>query len=235
MEIKKLLACGALLTVALSSGTQVFAQDYPDSTHAKTEGVVTFLEDNSPIEPTDPTDPEKPLEPTDPTNPNGAELMIVYASNFKFGDQEKTTTSWQAMADEMKDGSKVTPFVVTKDSRGTDRKGWSLTAELSKDFTDTKGNTLAGAELELSNMFYTDKVTGAPAVTGGAVVLNNQAQEVAKADATQGIGSWSLGLGELQSDDTTNGVKLSVPLNSAKNTDTYTAEVTWELTADPSK
>ncbi|HFP6581201.1 TPA: WxL domain-containing protein [Enterococcus faecalis] len=239
MKLKNSLVCGALLLSMLAGGaTQVFAdgQTYPDSEHAKTTGSIDFKEDNEVVDPVDPTDPEKPVDPTDPTNPNGAELMLIYASNFKFGEQEKLGNEWNAVGDLMKDGTYLTPFVSTKDSRGTDRKGWTLTAALSKGFKDKDGNALEGAELELSNMFYSDKINGAPTAKAGVVTLSDVAQEVASADSEKGIGVWSLGLGELNGTDekaTTNGVTLKVPTTSSKNSTTYSAEITWELTAAP--
>lgn len=238
MELKNSLVCAVVLGSLLGGSVTAFAQEkqiYPTETEANTNAEITFTEDEGGGNPVDPTDPGTEVDPVDPVNPGKGELMITYVSNFQFGTQEKTQSSWQAQADVMKDGRKVMPFVSTKDSRGTDRKGWSLSTSLSKDFTDSSGNKLKGAELKLSNLFYSDKVTGAPTATAGEITLGTTPQEVASANAETGIGFWSLGLGELQSDDTTNGVTLTIPTTSAKNTDTYTAELTWELTTDATK
>lgn len=159
--MKNLLMCGALLATTLSSGGSVFAADYTDATTAKTDAIIQFEKD------------EDPTNPVDPTNPTGGELMINYASKLDFGTHKKTETTFHSKADEMKDGSKVTPFVSVKDSRGTDRKGWSLTAKQDDAFKDSNGNELTGAELKLSNLFSGNGQVGAPAVSGGEIVLND--------------------------------------------------------------
>ncbi|EME7220779.1 WxL domain-containing protein [Enterococcus faecium] len=234
--MKNLLMCGALLATTLSSGGSVFAADYTDATTAKTDAIIQFEKDEDPTNPVDPGDPTKPLDPNDPTNPNGGELMIVYASKLDFGTHKKTETSFNAKADEMKDGTKVTPFISVKDSRGTDRKGWSLTAKQDGAFKDSNGNELTGAELKLSNLFSGGNgQVGAPSVTGGEIVLNDTDQEIALADATSGIGVNSIGLGHLQADETTDGVQLNVPNSTVKNTDQYKTTVTYTLTADPTQ
>lgn len=232
MKVKNLLLCAVLLTSVAGSATPAFAAEYPDSEHANTTAEIAFEKDDSTELPVDPDDPDKPIDPDEPGNGNGSELMISYASNLQFGQQKKSDSTFYAQGDKMKDGSFKTPFVSTKDSRGTERKGWSLTAALSKGFTDAENNELKGAELSLSNLYYAD-VEGAPTANTGNVVLGTEAQEVASADSKTGIGSWSVGLGKLDAEkNTTNGVKLSIPQTTAKNTATYTAEVTWELTAD---
>ncbi len=145
----------------------------------------------------------------------------------------KSDTSWHGLADEMKDGSKIVPIVATKDARGTDRQGWSLTAKLDNDFTDSNGNILKGAELKLSNLAYAN-ASGAPIASAGEITLSSSEQEVGRADATNGVGNWSIGMGTLQADGTTNGVTLSVPSTTVKNSDTYSTTVTWNLVEDPS-
>lgn len=232
MKTKSLLMSAVILATVASNVTPAFAADYTNATHANTTAGLEFEKDDSPVNPTDPDNPGENIDPDKPVNPDGAELMINYASDLQFGKQQKNGTSFFAQGDKMKDGSFKTPFVSTKDSRGTEREGWTLTAALSKGFTDGEDNALKGAELSFSNMYYGEAV-GAPTATAGKVVLGTEAQEVSKATTTSGIGSWSLGLGKLDAEkNVTNGVELSVPSSSAKNTGTYTAEVTWELTAD---
>ncbi|EME8125040.1 WxL domain-containing protein [Enterococcus faecium] len=235
MKMKNLLMCGALLATTLSSGSSVFAADYTDATTAKTDAIIQFEKDEDPTNPVDPGDPTNPVDPNDPTNPTGGELMINYASKLDFGTHKKTETSFNAKADEMKDGTKVTPFISVKDSRGTDRKGWSLTAKQDGAFKDSNGNELTGAELKLSNLFSGNGQVGAPSVTGGEIVLNDTDQEIALADATSGTGVNSIGLGNLQADETTDGVQLNVPNSTIKNTDQYKTTVTYTLTADPTQ
>lgn len=217
------------------------AAEYDDATHAKTDAKINFTADTGPTLPVDPVDPPNPIDPVDPPNPNGAELMITYASNINFGSQSKDGTSWNALADvwNAPSGSGTiegTPMVAIKDSRGSDRRGWSLTVKQNEAFKDTAGNSLTGAELTFKNLFYATG-TAAPTANTSDVILNDAAQEIASADETTGIGQWSLGLGQLTGDEgskTTDGITLSVPSTTAKNTTTYKTTLTYELTADPS-
>lgn len=237
MKAKNLLMSAVLLTTMMGGAVTSFAAEYEDATHAKTDATITFTKDEGPTKPVDPIDPEIEVDPIDPINPNGAELMISYASNLNFGEQSKEGSSWNALADKVKEGEEtkeIVPFVSTKDSRGAERNGWTLTAKQDADFKD--GTTvLKGAELHLSNLFYAEK-TGAPTATAGEVVLGLEAKDISNATADSGVGRWSVGLGELEGEvgsQTTSGVTLTVPETTAKNAATYSTTVTWELTADP--
>lgn len=252
---KKQLFAGAAVLAMLSAGgvTTALAEEeganYEEATSAETEAKVTFLEDDDTGTIVDPDNPDGGdedgnggVDPVDPTNPNGAELMISYASNLNFGTQSKSATSWNALADKVyaneghTETKEVTPFVATKDSRGTSRKGWSLQAKQDDVFTDGSGAVLEGAELSLSNLRYAD-LNGAPNASKGKIVLGEEAKEISLAGTNEGIGAWSLALGSLGDEGeqgrTTNGVTLSVPSTSAKNTGTYSTTVTWSLVADP--
>lgn len=225
-------------------GTKGLAAEYTSATEAKTDAVVSFTADTDPVNPVDPEDPEVPVDPVDPINPEGAELMITYVSNFNFGTQKKSGTTWNALADKVytdssqTDTREVVPFVSTKDSRGTDRKGWVLTVKQDGVFLDGNNNELKGAEIELSGLRYetTENKQGKPNVLNPRITLTTEAQDVAKADSNTGIDQWSLALGGLQGEQgkqTTNGVTLNVPKGTAKNATTYTTSITWELVADP--
>lgn len=263
---KKQLFAGAAVLAMLSAGgistaTTVLAEEgdnYEGALSAETEAKVTFLEDDETGNIVDPDDPDGGdedgnggVDPVDPTNPNGAELMISYASNLNFGTQSKSATSWNALADKVwadaeHTGTKeVTPFVATKDSRGTSRQGWSLQAKQDDVFKDGNGTELVGAEINLSNLRYAD-LAGAPQISEGEkITLGKEAQEISFAGENEGIGAWSLALGKLDgsveqgeeedkvTNQTTSGITLSVPSTSAKNTGTYSTTVTWELIADP--
>lgn len=258
---KKQLFAGAAVLAMLSAGgvstaTTVLAEEgeganYIDATTAETEAKITFLKDEDTGNIVDPDNPDGGdedgngggVDPVDPTNPNGAELMISYVSNLNFGTQSKSATSWNALADKVyaneahTETREVTPFVATKDSRGTSRKGWSLQAKQDGVFKDGSGAVLVGAELSLSNLRYAN-LKGAPNASEGKIVLGEEAKEISLAGTDEGIGAWSLALGSLGEEPgeqgrTTNGVTLSVPSTSAKNTGTYSTTVTWTLSADP--
>lgn len=243
MKIKTLLLSATLLAATVGGSATSYAATYPDATHGKSDAAVEFKADTDPGGPVNPTDPTDPVDPVDPTNPNGGELMITYASNLDFGIQGKLGTEFFAKADKINkdDGSggvveeNITPFISIKDARGTDRKGWTLTAKLDDVFKDTKGNELTGAELILSNLFSGSGQNGAPVTTTGDITLSTTDAPIATADATQGVGNWAVGLGTLQGTklDTTNGVKLSIPGTSIKNNGVYKTTVTYTLTAQP--
>ena len=234
MKKNSLMLIPVLMTVG---GANMFAAEttYPNAKTAVVESVIEFTEDDGITQPVDPTDPTVPVDPIGPTNPNGAELMITYASKLDFGSQEKAGTSFHAVLDEMKDGEKITPFVSIKDARGTEREGWTLSAKIDGDFVDSKGNPLKGATVTFSNLFSGNGHEGAPNPVGSEIELDAQSKEIASASADNGIGLWSVGLGKAQSNGTTNGVVLTVPSTTAKNTASYSTSVTYTLAADPTK
>ncbi|MEC5317123.1 WxL domain-containing protein [Enterococcus casseliflavus] len=235
MKIKNLLICGALLAPTMLGATVANAdQQYADATHATTDAIIQFDKDTDPTNPVDPADPTIPVNPVDPTNPNGAELMITYASNLDFGTHKNSETSFSALGDEMTDGTFITPFVSIKDSRGTDRTGWTLTAKIDGDFKDSKDEVLKGAEVTYSNMYSGSGEATAPTVVTSSVTLTDQEQVIAGAGTTNGGGQHSIGLGQLDSaTNTTNGVTLTVPNGTAINADQYKTTITYNLTADP--
>lgn len=239
---KYLLSAAAILGTLSTGGVGVFAQEYPDAKTAITEGHVTFEKDTDPGGPVNPIDPEIPVKPIDPTNPNPGDLAITYASNFNFGLHKAngSKTVAYAKADTIRNGEgteEIVPFVSTKDARGTDRKGWSLTVKQNDDFKDTKNNVLTGAEITLSGINYAN-IAGAPTATATDVVINQAAQEISSANQDTGIGNWAVALGQLsgsEGEQVTKGVKLTVPSTTAKNADKYSTKLTWELAADPTK
>ncbi|EKB7620696.1 WxL domain-containing protein, partial [Enterococcus faecalis] len=219
------------------------------STAFEKETKITFLEDNETGTIVDPDNPGEGVDPVDPSNPHGAELMISYASNLNFGQQAKTSSSFHALADQVWDDKEagktkeVTPFVATKDSRGTSRKGWILTVAQDDAFRDKDSEELKGAEISLSKLAY-PVLEGAPQLSSDKIVLTKEAKEVAKAETNQGSGSWTLALGNLEETEQgnekeqevnkiTRGVTLSVPTTTSKNTGNYMTTVTWELVTDP--
>ncbi|AUJ87415.1 hypothetical protein CXM95_18430 (plasmid) [Enterococcus sp. CR-Ec1] len=233
MRLKRLIIFGVFLAPAFLGSDAVIAATYPNATNATTDANIEFEKDDDPVGPVDPTDPEKPVDPEGPINPNGSELMITYVSKLNFGMQEKASTTFSALGDKMSDGSYIVPIVSVKDSRGSDRAGWTLTAKVDGDFTDSTGHVLQGAEVTYSNLHSGNGQSNAPYVIGTAITLNKSEQAIAGADSTNGVNINSIGLGELQNDNTTNGVTLTVPKSSVKNTAQYTTTITYNLTADP--
>lgn len=234
MKIKNILLCSTVLAPVLLSATIVNATEYPDSSTAKTDAIIQFEKDDQPMPPVDPEDPTKPIDPLEPENPHGAELMITYASKLNFGTHKNSETSFSALGDEMRDGSYITPIVSIKDSRGTERAGWTLTAKIDGDFKDSKDNILKGAELIFSNLYSGSGQAASPNVITSTLTLSTQETVIAGAGVTNGSGQHSIGLGKLDAvTNTTNGVTLRVPNGTAINADQYKTTITYNLTADP--
>lgn len=259
MKLSHLLMGSAVLTSTIGASfapivSNADSATYTDATHVTTKGFIKFSDDNTPVNPVNPDDPDVPVDPVDPINPNGAELMITYASNINFGTQSKSASnSWNAYADKIKAPTEddanatkdIVPFVSVKDSRGTDRKGWSLTVKQDGDFKNGDA-VLTGAILKYSGLRYAEGDME-PNATAGDITLSKDAQAIATADATHGAGNSSLALGTLKEEteksydqdgkevDTkvnkTAGINLSVPAGTVINTGTYTTSVTYELTA----
>ncbi|EOI06748.1 hypothetical protein UAY_00090 [Enterococcus moraviensis ATCC BAA-383] len=257
MKLKKVIIGSTLAATILGGlGAQtVQAAEYPSATEAKSEGKVTFTEGGPEIvDPTDPDIPIAPVDPTDPTNPTKpinpgkADLMIQYVSDFDFGTHSNSLKALKANAkpdyafaldaqgNRTGDLYAVPSFVSTKDVRA-ERTGWELTVTASK-FTSSKGTELKGAEVTLKDLTYntpTNPIGTAPtAATGNKILTPATETTVATAGDNSGIGSWSLGMGALSTDEkAVQGVELNIPQNSLKENDTYKATFDWELKADP--
>lgn len=224
--MKKNIILGTVLVSSMVLGLTAGAAEYPDSTHANSNGKVKFIEGDPEI--VDPGNPDKPVTPEKPVNPNKGDLMIQYVSDFDFGIHKKTVNGVTAnsVADlvtynDVKDGTKeeVVPFVSTLDTR-TDREGgWNLrvsATEFEGKTESKKDVKLKGAELIFSNVNYANPVTETPVVEEiaakkleeGGLKLNSNPQKIATADeskvVSQGMGTYSLALGSTlikQTDD----------------------------------
>jgi hypothetical protein len=245
LKLRGLLVCGLVLGISVTNSSVVAsAATYGDNNGASTatvDGTVIFEKDSGPSKPVDPSDPDIEVDPGG-ENPNttGSELWITYASELDFGVNSKSDTIFYAAADQIADGTggtkPITPFVSIKDTRGSDRQGWNVTAKLDDEFKDSKGNSLEGATLTFSDLFSGDAtMTHAPSTHAGSVIIGTLAEaDIASADKDHGSGSWAIGLGKLNANGThTTGVTLSVPQDSVKNTDTYTTSITYTLSVAP--
>ena len=234
--MKKLLLMSlATSTMVLQGGTAVLAVEYPDATTANADATIEF-EGRTPevVDPTDPTSPLEPLEPGEPggpevnPNPDGAELMIYYASDFDFGTHSKSENQGIKAKADKSFKTPVAPLVSVFDDRGSDRDGWELSASIS-DFVNGK-DILDGTEFTLSNI-QTSAMGGQEVAP--SIELNDKSQPIARANETQGIGNTSIGFGDLDENNLTDGVTLNFNGNQAINNGTYSAVVHYLLTADP--
>lgn len=235
---KKFLLLAPMLLVSSLGTSNVLAAEYPEADKAKSDLSVSFEKTERPGEIPDPENPLIPWEPEEenPGNPNEGELQLRYISDFKFGTHEKSVETVYALADKDKNGKEVTPFLTTVDNRGSERKGWELTAKLGGDWMNGQ-HKLEGAELQLSNMNYKTTDNGTPTPTAGIITLNDSPQTITLANKIQGTGSYSMAFGSLDGTtaegQTTSGVSLHVPKNVQKDEGSYTNTIEWELRMDP--
>ena len=100
---------------------------------------MTFIKSDTPTPPR-PPGPQPNPAPNPTPNPNKGELMLSYASDLNFGTQIKSDTTFFAKADIDSNGVKFLPFITVEDYRGTERKGWKLTAKQDSPFKSVKDN-----------------------------------------------------------------------------------------------
>jgi hypothetical protein len=232
-----LVAASVLGLSVLGYTTNAYAVEYDGAKKATTEGSITITPaDPDQPEIVDPENPEKPIDPPNP-NPNQGELKINFVANFDFGEIENTSFAINKNAQLVEVTSngvpeKRLPFLSVEDRRGADRQGWQLRATQTSNLKDEDGNELTGAEISIQNMRY-HTTENAPEIPNPKIVLNNTEQIITQANTSQGIGSWSMTFGEMQSDGTTDGINLSIPANTLKTDKTYTTSIVWELVAEP--
>lgn len=224
----------AVVLVSFLGSTSAFAVEYEDA-KAITDAQVEFEKSTGPIDPVDPENPEG-ITPELPTNPNVGDFGILYASDFNFGKHENvgSDVSANVLAVEDTKGNKILPNIQTVDLRGSDRKGWVLTAKVNGAFTDKDKNELKGAELVFSKLAYKGTAPDAPTAKSGEITLSSTAQELASANNENGAGVWALAFGSLDSNrEMADGATLNVPKNTVVNATTYSTTITYELVADP--
>lgn len=237
------LLIGTVLSISLGdSAKAATATTYPDALNANATGNITFQEEEDDNVPS-PVDPDSPVVPDDPLNPAPGELKIVYASPFDFGTHKKSIYGLEAYAagvsvtDSDAAKSKTIPFVTTKDMRVDRGNGWTLSAKASK-FTDGT-HVIDGAYMSLIGASYatgdTTNAANRPSVASTSIDLApGTSVPIASSDtssnASQGLGLYSLALGTtLDTNDLTDGVKFTLPINTAVNNTTYTSQIVWTI------
>lgn len=192
----------------------------------------------------DPEDPENPVDPVDPPviNPDLGALMIEATTNMNFGTVKTSADEVTAYAAPVavNGGGTRGNLVQWRDIRAGGTYGYTVTAELSQQFTGTSSNALNGATIDFSNGFVTAdgaNTNTAPSniatafqltESGGAktVVTANQATQ-------EGKGRFVMAFGDSREGTDADSVMLTIPAATASNmaADTYTAKVTWKVTA----
>lgn len=204
-----------------------------------TNGTIQYVEDSNNNETVDPTPGEDGGNVVVPPAQEGS-FAIAYAPSFDFGTQEITSQeqTYQAKYLELESTTnsgqthKRAHFAQVRDLRGDATKGWKLTAEQTRDFTNGS-STLTGAQITLSNNSV-KKTVASSNVTGHDLTLSSSVSEVMNAAVGQGRGISSVVWGENVSGDVNSSVELNVPANLDIQKGTYSSEITWTLQSVPS-
>ncbi|WP_348922398.1 WxL domain-containing protein [Enterococcus rotai] len=259
------LCTTALVAGVLLASTGGAAQAFAAPTELDSTGTVIVEEGGTNGKGKTP-DPEKPDEklpdhPEIPTNPDAGSLIIDQVSNLNFGKINTDTKEIKKTAAAI-DLSQATPagvgtrgaIVGWTDVRGGATTGYTITAELTQQFTGTGANatTLENSTITYSNgMAVPDgankNVVPSDVQTGFDLAFAGGAKTVVTADKVkkEGKGTYVIEFG--QSADYKPGtgapagapgtdassVELTVPTTTASNMvlDTYTAKVTWKIVA----
>lgn len=227
---KKIIGTLLLSTVVLSGlATPAFAAGT-----ATTNGDITFTEPTGPVDPLDPTDPNKPVDPTNPTKPDpenpttGQEgaLTLDVVPNLPFGTHEIESGTKTYPVDATKNDS---PYLQVSDRRGVgadgQAQGWNVSVTVS-DFANGS-QKLEGATLNFGSSTVkkpdsnTSVAPSSAAITG--LDSSDSATTIFTAAKDHGLGTW------LSVYDPTN-IILTVPEAAVG---TFTATLTWDLTAGP--
>ncbi len=257
MKTKTLCSVALLAVIGASLALPAGANAEAKSQAAK--GTMTFTEDNDPKDVVDPEDPTKPIvDPKEPiiVNPDRGSFSIDAVTELNFGtDKVKAFASnpeyfAAAIPAKNADGDITRGnFVQFTDVRGTANHKYTVSAQLTKQFTaGTSASTfLKGATIDYSNAAITSKDPAAqwPATTVAGFKLaadaagtgaGDSVKVLENKDASKGIGTYTIEFGQYgdgTADTTAESVKLTVPNTNILLADTYTAEITWSIAEVP--
>ncbi|GGC90795.1 WxL domain-containing protein [Enterococcus wangshanyuanii] len=246
----------AAIVAALTLGALAPTAAMAAPTELESTGTVTVQEGgDEPIGPVVP--PEQPapeiIKPgPETTNPNLGPLMIERTSNLNFGtiktSANEVTAYAAAVSTDMDNPNAPTigNYVQWRDIRAGGTYGYTVTAEMTQQFTGAGSTVLSGSTIDFSNGLLSTTAENTNAIpsnvaTAFQLTEASGAQTVVTANQAnrEGKGTYILGFG--QSSTATNGtagtdgnsVKLTVPAATASNmaVDTYTAKVTWKVVA----
>ena len=245
----------AAIVAALTIGALAPTVALADATDLDSTGTVKVEEGGDEPSP-GVVDPEKPGEilpkpnpqPGEVVNPDLGALMIERTSNLNFGTiktsaNEVTAFAAPASFGEGENATTRGAYVQWRDIRAGGTFGYTVTAEMTQQFTGATSNKLNGSTIDFSNGFIsaqgdnTNKIPSNAATAfrltegGGATTV------VSASKATQeGKGRYIMAFGNSKESTEANSVKLTIPGATASNmaVDTYTAKVTWKVVAEPS-
>jgi hypothetical protein len=242
----------------LGTGSSAFAAP----TELNSAGNVTVQEGTAGGDDQGTVDPENPNEvlptpdpdsPKENTNPDTGSLVIEKTTDLDFGTIKTSANTVTSFAKPVTFGAGTKTrgaYVQWADVRAGGTYGYTVTAQLSKQFTDSTGaNVLKGATIDFSNGLVAaqgDNENAVPSSAQTAFQLTEAKDDAktivtASQDKKEGKGRYVMEFG--QSKDSTagvpdtdaNSVKLTIPSATASNmaATNYTATVTWKITAAP--
>ncbi|MFD1901110.1 WxL domain-containing protein [Enterococcus termitis] len=243
----------AAIVAALTIGALAPTVALADTTELDSTGTVKVEEGGDEESPgiIDPENPDEILPPVNPepgevVNPDLGALMIERTSNLDFGTiktsaNEVTAFAAPASFGEGEEATTRGAYVQWRDIRAGGIFGYTVTAELSQQFTGTGTNKLTGATIDFSNGFVAaqgDNTNSIPSNTATAFQLTESsgAFDVITADQEEGKGRFLMAFGKNEDGTDGNSVKLTIPAATASNMaeDDYVAKVTWKVVAAPS-
>ncbi|MBP2099891.1 WxL domain-containing protein [Enterococcus rivorum] len=209
----------------------------------------------------DPENPEKPLPDPDPESPGENEntdkgsLIVEKTTNLEFGTVKTSADAVTAFAkplvftdpDNAETKIRRGNYVQWADVRAGGKYGYTITAQLTQQFTGTGNNKLTASTIDFSNGSIVSQgdnknVIPSNIATGFQLTeAENDAKTVVTADKVkkEGKGRYIMSFGksnaDLAKDTTDKSIKLTIPAVTASNmaVDTYTAKVTWKIVAAP--
>lgn len=246
MKLLNLATVAALSATIFTGGATAFADE---AREVETQGEVTFVpnEDEVTIVTPPVTDPDVVIPPVVPST---GPLTIAYAPSMNFGVQpisnQDQTYSMLAEMQELADGSGQTPYVSfaqVQDTRGNN-EGWTLSVTASEFTSDTQNSELTGAQINLLDPtieYNGNNAANAPTAHASTLSLvPGAATTIMEAVVGQGAGNSSIVWGNqaaltasTDAEVRNDAIQLFVPGTTAKDATTYTADLSWELTATP--
>jgi hypothetical protein len=241
--MKKSIIVASLLVSTLVLGAQnAFAENTSSATTEGTIGVEKpTAEDGDITDPVDPTDPDNPFIPDNP-NPGTPGLITIDQApdldfgTIKLGTAQTVYAALQTGTDSTGAAKSVPNYVQVTDKSGN-YAGWELSVKRTE-FVSGEDN-LAGSTMTFKNASVVTAANNenpAPSTivgqgTAGVEIPVNNKVVLAKAAATEGIGTWIYRMGA----DTTEGaesVELDIPLAQYVEGN-YVSNLTWTVTDAP--
>lgn len=262
MKATKLVTAAALATIGFTLLAPTVLAAEGDAAKTLTgNGDITFTESTGKE---DPKDPEKPdiVDPPGVVNPEGGPLGVNVITDLHFKGKDGADKANISINKGEFNASKPTSvdgrttfdrgnWIQVTDSRAVDKngpKGWTLSSQLTKQFTNADGQDLKGATITYTNPVVTaesDKVIPRTDLLstpdfkiGTNLVLAfdaaGQSQPMLTAEKGKGAGQYYLQFGRgtefsAVDDTTANSVKLTVPANTQTAASQYKAEITWTI------